>query len=161
MQPVVTTIPARKRHRIKHALALALAVLGVTAVTAPVTAHATAYGVQYWGPMTVNLGGQSFGIPSGQLAHLNEGAGSYVRKDAANFIAVANICNWRIDFRYSKVGDTKLVGYERNVGPTSYSCNRYGSRFTYPRANKRPGTSCAELYSNGARVARQCHSILR
>ena len=146
----------RTGHRIKLGLVLALTCLAVTSA-APATASADAFGVQFWGSHTVNVKGQTIGIPSGELAHLTEGQGSYVRKDAANFLSF-NICNWRIDFRYS---DVNGYVYQRNRGPVTYACSRYGSRFTYPRVNKRPGKTCAQLYRSGEFVAQQCHYILR
>jgi len=155
-----TNAQARSRrrtgHRIKLGLVLALTCLAVTSA-APATASADAYFVQIWGPLTVNVKGLTIGIPSGELAHLTEGEGSYVRKDAANFLTF-QICNWRIDFKYSDVN--KHV-YERNRGPVTYACSRYGSRFTYPRVNKRPGKTCAQLYRSGEFVAQQCHYIAR
>ena len=142
----------RRTPRLIASLVCALAFSGAAAQSA----SASAFGIQYWGAFTANIGGQNIGIPSGQLAHQIDGSGRYVSKDAANFMSAANICNWRIDFRYS---DVNGYVYERNRGGVHYSCARYGERFTYPRVNKRYGKSCAELYTNGAFVARQCHSI--
>jgi hypothetical protein len=148
----------RLRHRVALGCVLAVSCLAAMAVAAE-NASASAYGVQYWGPFTVNIGGQSVGIPSGQLAHLIEGTGTFVTKDGANFAAAANVCNWRIDFSYADA--VTGVVYSINRGPTQFVCGRAGQRVVFPNTNMRPGKACAELYSNGAFIARQCHSILR
>lgn len=143
----------------KHLALLLAGAAAAGAAMIPAQASASAYGIQYWTKFNVNVGGQTIGVPAGQLAHLIEGKGTYVKKDAANFMTpTRSICNWRIDFRYT---DVEGRVYERNRGSIHYSCNNYGERFTWPYHHKRPGKTCAELYTNGAFVARQCHSILR
>ncbi len=64
----------RKRFLTKTLIVAVLMVAVVASVFAaqPTTTHASAYGIQYWGAFTVNIGGQSVGIPSGQLCALDQ-----------------------------------------------------------------------------------------
>lgn len=149
----------RMRRRIALACVLALTCLAAMSATAAENASASAFGVQYWGSFTVNVGGQTVGIPSGELGHNIYGRGTLVEQDSAKFLAAANICNWRIDFTYADALNGQV--YEVDSGPTEFRCDHRRSRDTWPNAHKRPGKACAELYSNGAFIARQCHSITR
>jgi hypothetical protein len=121
------------------------------------TCPAAAEGIQYWGKATTNIGGINVGIPSGQLFHRVTGQPPYVLSETANFTTwVRPICNWRIDFVYQEAGH---VTYERRAGNVNWTCSRFGELITFPRANKRFGRACAELYGNGVFVARQCHQV--
>jgi hypothetical protein len=62
------------------AAAISLLVAGVAAGSA----SASAYGVQYWGFFTVNIRGQSIGVPSGQLARDINGSGTYINSEWAH-----------------------------------------------------------------------------
>jgi len=68
------------------------------------------------------------------------------------------ICNWRIDYRYS---DTSGRTYFTNRGRLRESCNRYGERNIFVGRDMRTGQACAELFTNGRFVVRQCHNITR
>src|SRR5215471_4313875 len=62
----------------------ALTVSALIAAVAAGSASASAYGVQYWGFFTVNIRGQSIGVPSGQLAHDIDGSGTYINSEWAH-----------------------------------------------------------------------------
>lgn len=123
-----------------------------TASASPATASAS--GFTSWGQFTIPRTDMT--IPSGGMHHWIMGWGNYVDQDYAEFWTAAPLCNWRIDFRYSDVWGTV---YEVNRGPVNYRCNGFGERFQYVGGYKRYGKACADLYSNGALVARQCHNI--
>src|SRR5690349_19021027 len=69
-------------------------------IALPATSHATAIGIQYWGAFTVNIHGQSVGIPSGQLTHEINGRGYHINWDGANFASAANLCDPSMRFTY-------------------------------------------------------------
>jgi hypothetical protein len=148
----------RVRHRVTLACVLALTCFAALSAAAAEHASASACGPQTWTAFTANIGGQTIPIPGGLLDHCLEGSGTFVRSDEAWVYSAASLCNWRIDFTYLDVltGRTDI-----NRGLTNFSCNRYGHRVTVLNAHKSPGKACAELYSNGAFVTRQCHSITR
>ena len=52
-----------KRSLMKVLLVVGILIAALSAL--PATSHASAYGIQYWGAFTVNIGGQSVGVPSG------------------------------------------------------------------------------------------------
>jgi hypothetical protein len=130
--------------------------LAVTAAVLPATASADASGVQSWGPFTIP--GTSISVPGGIMAHTVTGSGARVNAETSNYASAGNICNWRIDYRYS---DTSGRTYETNTGPTHLSCNRYGERNIFVGRDMRFGQACAELFTNGRFVVRQCHNITR
>jgi hypothetical protein len=130
--------------------AISIAALGAL----PATSHASAFGIQYWGAFTVNVGGQSVGIPSGQLAHEINGSGYHINWDGANFASAANICDPSMRFTYGN-GSYHLDG---NV---HWGCSRVG-QWKYALNWKAPrGSACAELWAKNWRVlvARQCHYV--
>jgi hypothetical protein len=130
--------------------------LAVTAIAIPQAAGADASGVQQWGAFTVP--GTDIRVPSGLMAHTITGSGARVNAETSNFASAGNICNWRIDYRYS---DTSGRTYETNRGPTRLNCTRYGERNIFVGRNMRYGPACAELFTNGRFVVRQCHNITR
>jgi hypothetical protein len=83
--------------RLFGGLASATVALLIAAV-APGSASASAYGTQYWGFFTVNIGGQSIGIPSGQLAQNINGSGTYINSQWAHITTAPGFCNWRVDY---------------------------------------------------------------
>jgi hypothetical protein len=143
--------------RLRRSLTAAVMCFGLAAVAAPGSASADAYGWQYWGGFTVELGGVPLGIPGGSLNHSIRGNSVNIEQQNASFFSAGNICNWRIDFVYTLVGGHT---YTINTGPLMSECTHGSGRTIFPRAAMFPGKACAELYSNGAFVARQCHSIV-
>src|SRR5262245_50075504 len=141
--------------RILAGLAAVTALLLIASVV-PGSASASAYGVQWWGFFTVNIGGQSVGIPSGQLAHDIEGSGTYVRSEWAHITTAGGFCNWRVDYVYRSVYNHV---YRRIRTATQYGCDRWAYAPTVYPGRVRPGTACAQLYRSGVYVTRQCHSI--
>jgi len=126
------------------------------AAFAPGSASASAYGIQYWGFFTVNIRGQSIGIPSGQLAHDIDGSGTYINSEWAHITTAPGFCNWRVDYVYRTVYN-KL--YRRISTPTHYGCSMWAYAPTVYPGSVRRGTSCAQLYRSGVYVTKQCHSI--
>lgn len=112
----------------------------------------SAYGIQTWGQFCVS--GKCF--PSGVLEHSITGSGRTVTYEWAEAEAAANICNWRMDFTYY---DTNAVLYSTSRGSTHYTCTRVAYRAIGTDRVLRYGRACANIYANGIRLARQCHSI--
>ncbi len=139
---------------------LVLAVLPVALLVstlAPSSAAASAYGIQYWGAFTVNIGGQNIGIPSGQLAHKVNGSGTRIDSEWAHITTGPGFCNWRVDYVYRDAENGRE--YRRIPTDTQYRCDTWAYAPTvYPGVVRR-GTACAELFRSGAFVTRQCHSI--
>jgi len=126
------------------------------AAAAPGSAAASAYGIQYWGFFTVNVRGQSIGIPSGQLAHDISGSGTYIDYEWAHITTAPGFCNWRVDYVYRTVYNRV---YRRIRTATQYGCDTWAYAPTVYPGRVRRGTSCAQLYRSGQYVTRQCHSI--
>lgn len=143
--------PARGT-RVRAALALAAAALLLAVL--PATSHATARGVQYWNPFSVSIGGQTVGIPSGQLVHEINGKGYRVNWDGANFASGANICDPSMKFTYGN-------GALYINGNVHWGCSRVGQWKYHLNRDMPRGDACAELWSKNwrVRVARQCHYI--
>ncbi len=140
------------QHRPRLVLAAAAGVL-----LAAGTAHASAYGIQYWGALTVNVDGQSIGIPSGQLAHKVDGSGTTITSEWAHIPTRPGFCNWRADYVYRE-GEHN-TGYRRIRPATKYGCDTWAYAPTVNPGAVRRGTACAELFRSGAYITRQCHSI--
>ena len=149
-------IPLRRSSRRRHTLLLAFMGAAAIAAAVPTAASASAYGIQYWGAFTVNVGGQNIGIPSGQLAHYVNGSGTYINYEWAHVTTGPGFCNWRVDYVYRDVWNNE---YRRIRTATQYGCDTwaYAPR-VYP-GRVRPGKACAHLYRSGAYVTRQCDSI--
>jgi hypothetical protein len=128
----------------------------LVAAAAPGSAAASAYGIQYWGFFTVNIGGQSIGIPSGQLAHNIDGSGTYINSEWARITVAPGFCNWRVDYVYRTVYNRV---YRRLRTATQYGCDTWAYAPSVYPGRVRRGTACAQLYRSGAYVTRQCHSI--
>jgi len=126
-------------------------------VLAPSSASASAYGVQYWGAFTVNVGGQNIGIPSGQLAHKVNGSGARIDSEWAHITTTPGFCNWRVDYVYRDAENNRE--YRRIRTATQYGCDTWAYAPSVYPGNVRRGTACAQLYRSGAYVTRQCHSI--
>jgi hypothetical protein len=123
-------------------------------VAMPATTHASAFGIQYWGAFTVNIGGQSVGIPSGQLAHEINGSGYHIKWDGANFGAAGTICDPSMRFTYGN-------GSYRVDGNVHWGCSHVGQWKYTLNWNAPRGSACAELWAKNWRVqvARQCHYV--
>lgn len=128
----------------------------VIAAMSPSSASASAYGIQYWGAFTVNVGGQAIGIPSGQLAHKVNGSGTYINSEWAHITTKPGFCNWRVDYVYTDVYNRT---YRRISTATQYGCDTWAYAPTVYPGRVRAGTACAHLYRSGAYVTKQCHSI--
>jgi len=126
-------------------------------VLAPSSASASAYGVQYWGAFTVNVGGQNIGIPSGQLAHKVNGSGARIDSEWAHITTTPGFCNWRVDYVYRDAENNRE--YRRIRTATQYGCDTWAYAPSVYPGNVRRGTACAQLYRSGAYVTRQCHSV--
>jgi hypothetical protein len=131
-----------------------VAACGLFAAVVPATSLATAFGIQYWGAFTVNIKGQSIGVPSGQLAHEVNGRGLHINWDGANFGSAANLCDPSMKFTYGN-------GRYYLKGNVHWGCShvgqwKYGLNWNAPR-----GSACAELWEHDWRilVARQCHYV--
>jgi hypothetical protein len=72
-------------------------------------AYASAYGIQYWGAFTVNIGGQSIGIPSGQLAHRINGSGTRITSEWAHITTHPGLFS---DNHLGRLATTILAGGE-------------------------------------------------
>jgi hypothetical protein len=133
-----------------------LVVVGVLSalLLLPETSQASAYGIQYWGAFTVNVKGQSVGIPSGQLAHMISGKGYHINWDGANFVAAANICDPSMRFTYGN-------GSYRLDGNVHWGCSHVGQWKYILNWNAPRGSACAELWAKNwqVRVTRQCHYV--
>jgi hypothetical protein len=139
--------------------ALASAAVSISlliAANAPGSASASAYGIQYWGFFTVNVRGQSIGIPSGQLAQEIGGSGTYIDYEWAHITTTPGLCNWRVDYVYRTVYNRV---YRRISTATKYGCDMWAYAPTVYPGRVRPGTACAQLYRSGVYVTKQCHSI--
>jgi hypothetical protein len=136
------------RQRLATVLVTAVVALGFTTSFGAAPASATADGCQPW------FGG--WGSDSGNLCHVIVGAGTHITYEEADFNAVGNKCNWRIDFAFRNMAGT---WYYRDYGGTNYSCTRHGARDTYHNWYAQHGIGCAILVANGKEVVRQCHSI--
>lgn len=137
----------------KRVLAIA-SVCGLAAAAVPAVSQASAYGIQYWGAFTVNVKGQSIGIPSGQLAHEISGSGLHVNWDGANFISAANLCDPSMKFTYGN--GSYYLNSSVHWGCSHVGQWKYTLDWTAPR-----GSACAELWEHDwrIRVARQCHYV--
>lgn len=126
------------------------------AALAPSPASASATGYAFWAPIGINVGGQAIGVPSGQITHVIDGSGTYIRREQAHILTKPGFCNWRIDFVYSNAYDKV---YRRISTPTKYGCDtQRWAPAVYPGRVQR-GTACAHLYRSGVFVAKQCHSV--
>lgn len=137
----------------KNKIAATLMALVGLAVT-PMVCMATAVGYQYWGGFTANIGGQSVGIPAGQLTHIINGEGYHVNWDGANFGSVGNICDASMSFTYG-------YGKVRYDGDINRGCSLKGQWKYTINADVPRGDACAELWAKERRVlvARQCHYV--
>jgi len=136
------------------ALTLSALIAVSTTSYAATSSPESAYGIQYWGGFHVNVGGQSIGIPAGQLAHWISGDGYYVSWDGANFASAADICDTSMRFTYGNGSQYINGGIHQgcsHVGQWKYTLNR----------NVPGGSACAALYADDWRilVARQCHFV--
>ena len=136
------------------AMMLVLVVGGVTA------ANADASGVSSWGGLTVNVKGQSVGIPGGTLYHEIKGKGKLITYTWANTAQFASgpICLWRIDFTFKSGGSV----YSRSKGAHHSQCNWGNSAHResgFRRQAARDGQACAQLYIDGRSKTEQCHWI--
>lgn len=141
----------------KKSLMKMLVVVGLALtimVALPGTSHASAYGIQYWGGFSVNIGGQTIGIPSGQLAHEINGSGLHINWDGANFASVGNICDSSMRFTYG-------YGAYYLDGGMHWGCSHVGQWKYTLNWNSPRGSACAELWAHDWRilVARQCHFV--
>lgn len=116
-------------------------------------AFASAYFVETWGTRCFH----GFCVPGGTLEHSITGGGTRIYSEWANAESFGNVCNWRIDFRYS---DTNGTDYRTDRGPTNYSCthNAY-RRIEVSNVQFQFGQACAEYFSNSQFIVRQCHNI--
>jgi hypothetical protein len=135
------------------ALVIAVMVTSVMAVM-PGASEASAYGIQYWGGFSVNVGGQTVRIPAGQLAHWISGNGLYVSWDGANFASVGCIGDPSMRFTYG-------YGRVRVNGSVHWGCSHVGQWKYWIQRNEPRGSACAELWAHDWRilVARQCHFV--
>lgn len=119
-------------------------------------AEASAYGVSYWGAITVN----GYPIPSGQLGHTISGSGLTVQSDAASFVSASAICQWWIDFDYWDGSGNRYLHLQ---GTQNDSCSRTGTVGWKGFPKMRAGIACATLYkrvpNSIAQLTRQCHNI--
>ncbi len=136
---------------VRNVATIAMVLVALVATSGP--SHA-AFGVAYWGAFTANVGGQTVGIPSGQLTHGINASGEYVNTEYANFVSAAHICDASMRFTYGN-------GADRFDGNVHWGCSnggkwRYGLYRYVPR-----GSACAELWAKNWRVliARQCHYV--
>lgn len=141
------------------ALLAVLACALVAAVMAPSSASASAYGIQYWTKFNVSIGGQTIGVPAGQLAHQVNGGGDNITSEWAHITTAPGFCNWRVDYVYRDANNGEE--YRRIRGTTHNGCDTWAYAETVYPGKVRYGTACAELYRSGAFVTRQCHSITR
>jgi hypothetical protein len=141
---------SRRAHRVMATVAAC----GLLAAVVPAATQASAYGIQYWGAFTVNIKGQSIGIPSGQLAHWISGKGLHITWDGANFASVANICDPSMKFTYGN-------GRYYINGNVHWGCSHVGQWKYTLNWNAPRGSACAELWAHDwrIRVARQCHYV--
>jgi hypothetical protein len=137
-----------------HCVLATIAACGLLALVVPATSLATAFGIQYWGAFTVNIKGQSIGIPSGQLAHEINGKGLHINWDGANFGSVANLCDPSMKFTYGN-------GRYYVKGNVHWGCSHVGQWKYALNWNAPRGSACAELWEHDwqIRVARQCHYV--
>jgi len=136
----------------KKIAVISMTLAGV-AVT-PMVSLASATGYEYWGGITANIGGQSVGIPGGQLTHTINGKGYHVNWSSAHFLSGGNICDPSVRFTYG-------YGALRIDGHIEPGCSREGL-WRYDNVGKVPrGNACAELWAKEWRVlvARQCHYV--
>lgn len=144
-------------HRCTKLMAIASGTL--LACLVPVSVVASAYGIQYWGGLTVNVRGQSIGIPAGQLAHKVEGDGNKINRQWGHISTVtSSLCNWRIDYVYF---DTNNKEKRRIRGRLHSSCDNWAYGNTVNPGTVPYGKTCATLYRSGAYVTRQCHFVTR
>src|SRR5215831_10010543 len=117
LRPSISRLGTRTR------VGLAAAAISlVIAALAAGSASASAYGIQYWGFFTVNVRGQSIGIPSGQLAHEVSGSGTYINYEWAHITTLPGFCNWRVDYVYRTVYNRV---YRRIRTATHYRCDMW------------------------------------
>ncbi|MGW8566357.1 hypothetical protein [Isoptericola sp. NPDC055881] len=121
----------------------------------------SAYGKGLTGKFSFNLGGITWRVPTGLIAHSIKGSGCRITRESARWEPVGGIvfgmCNWRITFqnRYgSKIYST--VRSKVHDG-CSYIRRPY---FAYePNRTVKRGLQCARLYVNGYFRGEQCHSM--
>ncbi|MBW3609332.1 MAG: hypothetical protein KY463_13490 [Actinobacteria bacterium] len=123
---------------------------------APNPASASATGYAFWAPFGINIGGQTIGVPSGQLTHVIVGSGTYISRERAHILTKPGFCNWRVDFVYKNVHNRV---YRRIGTRTKYGCDTQRWAPTVYPGRVRRGTACAQLYRSGVFVVKQCHSI--
>lgn len=104
--------------------------------------------------------------PGGQLGHIIRGSGYRVTYQEGYFTDLVGaetsgirLCNWRIDFReYDR--NNKVVS--EKPGTVNKGCTILANGRKNTVARTLPSStqqSCAELYTGGNRIARQCHWI--
>lgn len=96
-------------------------------------------------------------MPAGSLEDSITGTGRRVYSEWAEAEAAGRLCNWRLDFRYS---DTSGNTYRTDSGPLNTSCTKVAYRRIEPvKIEFQFGQACAEIFSNGNFIQRQCHNI--
>ena len=107
-----------------------------------------------WGGFTANIGGQSVGIPAGQLYHYISGSGYHISWEGANFGSVGNLCDTSVRFTYGN-------GSYRYDGNVHWGCSHVGQWKYAFNWNAPRGSACAQLWvANWRRmITKQCHYI--
>lgn len=152
-RPIPHRLAALLRKKMVRNVATIAMVL-VALVASTTSSQATATGFQYWGGVSVNVGGQTIGIPAGELVHTIDGTGYYINWNAAQFTSAAVLCDTSMRFTYGN-GAYELKG---NV---HWGCSRYGYWGYWLKWHAPRGSACAELWAKNWRVlvARQCHYV--
>lgn len=148
------------------AVATSVALASTTLAPAPAAASAT--GCQFRNGFGISAKGINFRVPKGNLCHTIIGKGKTIRNQHASYrfartgygLFTGKICNWRIDFIYTKASTSKQ--YRRDRGRTQNKCSFNAMRTVKTdKFLKHYGKSCAVLYSNGRKVTTQCHNIIK
>lgn len=160
LQPRKFLLPSLTMAAVASAVALASTPL------APAPASAT--GCQFRNGFGISVKGVNLKVPKGYLCHSIRGKGKTIRQQSAAYsfsksgygLLTGKICNWRIDFIYTKASNGKR--YRTDRGRTQNKCSLIAKRnVNTDKLLKHYGKSCAVLYSNGHKVTTQCHNIIK
>lgn len=149
-------------------------IITATAIAVP-DAHASAIGFEAVPAFDVDVNavfpgvelGKNVTVPAGFLWHSIDGDDRKIASEVAWYDTTAigqlknKVCNWRIDFVYRDVNGHE---YKRERGKAVPACSgvlKFAAAGARRKTLARYGAACAQLFSNGKRLATQCHNITR
>lgn len=129
----------------------------VPSTPAPGTGDRSAKGYAFVPGFTYSFGGATINIPSAQIYHAIDGAGTWIDYERATYTAPARICNYRMDYQNRDLNG-KIVGTWSNGTHVGCITGMAGDQGIHRKRVQR-GMMCARLFISGAFRGEQCHHI--